>query len=236
MKTCARRRTLGGGAASPGASLLDAAFYYKFESDGTDSSTGANTLTNNNICTFGTGKLGNAVYLAAASSQYMSHTDASAYNMSGTDFTLAAWVYATTITNFTAVMSKDGAGATRDFSLLINNAGTWRFIIFDAAGGADFVDWTGDPPEAGIWYWIVAERNVSGTLISINVNNGTASTASTSRAVGHSATPFYVGARPIETPDQFWPGRIDSACGYKRLWTPTEKTTMFNTGTGFDPF
>jgi hypothetical protein len=213
--------------------LADAAFYYKL-SDTSDASGGGNTLTNNNSVTFNTGKLGNAAYLTSASSQSLSHADATAYNMSGTNFTLACWAYAATLSTFRGLISKFKDSSNLEYYLFYGGASTWRFSIANAAGLQDTLDWAGTAPSTATWYWIVAEKDTANNLITLNVNNGTASSTASTKLVNHlTDAPFAIGAR--NTTSAFWDGRLDSVCGFKRLWTTTEKATMYNAGAGSDP-
>src|SRR5204862_6616042 len=65
--------------------------YYKLENL-TDSRGNSLTLTNQGTVSFSAGKVNNAANFVSASSQYLSHADATAYRMGTGDFSYAFWV------------------------------------------------------------------------------------------------------------------------------------------------
>src|SRR5215831_2548559 len=61
--------------------------------DLTDATGRGNDLTNNNSATFGAGKIGNAAYFTAASSQYLSHASDSDLALGAGSYTIGCWIY-----------------------------------------------------------------------------------------------------------------------------------------------
>lgn len=192
--------------------------------DTTDSSGNGFTLTNNNGATFGGGK----VTLVRASSQYLSRSSSSEFQVSPTQgFTVEAWVTPASLDAFAMVASKN-----TEWDLRINGAGNgWQFS--NSFTGTSATDGT---PVIGELAHILAWQADGGGTLNIRVNNAAAVSASESAGAA-SGSDFEIGARGGantfnggEHAFRFW----------RRALTTVEQDTLWNGGTvlpfaGFAP-
>ena len=183
-----------------------------------------------------TGKIGSAVQLTAASSQYLWRT----YNgiqPGAEDFCAAAWVYLDSKGAARTICGQwDSATAADQAWVLWYDNGTDRFIfsIKDSAGTiVQLQATTFGSPSTGTWYLIIASWDGDSYVMSISVNNGTADTTA--------------GVRPVPTNEEFrvgamgngggtvnyWDGRIDElGLWFNHILTASESSWLYNSGNG----
>ncbi len=154
--------------------------YYKFdESSGNaaDTTAGGNTLTNNNTCTFVSGKLNNAVKFVSASSQYMSHANTAVFQPS-TSFSVSGWVLFNTLpgggeANFA---SKAEAATQRSFYVEfgVEPNGIYLLVSKDGtvnAGSYDEFDSAASLFSSATWYHVVVIYDATAGAVTAYVDN-----------------------------------------------------------------
>ena len=209
--------------------------YWKLDEASGDraDSFGSNTLTDNNTVTQAAGKLGNAGQFTAANNEFLSIADNASISTGNIDFTICAWVYLDDKTALHAVVVKadDTNDGTMEYSLIYSNtADRFRFIVGD---GVSLLLVDADAfgsPSTATWYFLVASHEAATSTLSIQVNDGTASTAAIGGDPQDAGSSFRIGAYG----GPFGPmnGRIDSVSFWKRLFTAAEKTYLYNNGNG----
>lgn len=228
-----RRRPILAGASEP--LLANLAASWKL-SDLTDASGNGNTLTNNNTATFNTGHIGNAVYTAYLSSQYLSIASNAFVQAGDVDFTIGFWVYATSVgTGTSAVLSKTGVTAGQDEYIVYWTGGSdskLHFGVYTATDSFHAVTTTGTMATT-TWTCIVVWHNAAADTINISINDGTADSAGTTGALQAASNAAFMIGRNGETGTElYWDGRIDNVNIAKRVWTAGERTRFYNAGVG----
>lgn len=199
--------------------------------DNLNDSAGSNTLTNNNTATFNTGLIGNAVYLASASSQTLSIADNAALSTGDIDFTIAFWVWMTNKdTTFVVLGKGNNFGPDEIEHVVLYNTAIDRFRFgVENYTGIISADSFGAVP-TGQWMCLIVWHDATANTVNIQVNDGTVDSASYSGGVTDTGQAFRIGAD--NEPGLFFNGRVDNVNFAKRVWTTGERTYFFNSGTG----
>jgi hypothetical protein len=218
------------GAAGGGSSTLltDLAAYWKLdEASGTrvDSYSNAQDLTDNNTVTSTTGKQGNAARFAVASSEYLSRADSTTLSVSDS-FTFAFWIRTTTDQATSGFVEKEN-----EYKVSKSGADNIGFTVFDSVSGTTGAVDLGTTINNATWYHVVATYDHSDKKARVYVNNGSEALASTALSNGpkDAAGNFYMG---IDTAAGWYDGDLDEVGFWKRVLTPTERTTLYNSGNG----
>lgn len=195
---------------------------------------GGRTLTDNNTVTSATGKQGSAAQFVRANSEYLSAASHASLSPGDTDFTLQAWVYLDSKPSGSQmrVIDKYQVGF-KEYTLLYYQSGDRFELVVSANGSSDsaYVDAnTFGAPSTGTWYLIHAWHDSVNNQIGIAVNAGTADTASHSGGVYNSAAAFEIGRNA--TSGYHWDGRIDEVALWSRVLTGSERTQLYNGGSG----
>lgn len=193
----------------------------------TDESGNGETLTNNNSVGTTTGVVGTAATFTAASSQYLNHADDASLSTGDIDFTLQAWVYITTKTDFSTIIAKR---ESPEFVLVYRSSSD----TFQAYFGANLIGTSlpdNSAPALNTWALVHFWHDSVNNLIGISINAGTPVTASDNSAgfVDGNGT-FNIGRDPAF--GQYWDGRINQVAMWKRVLTSDERTTLYNGGSG----
>lgn len=202
-------------------------------------SAGSTTLTNNNTVTYSTGKINNAGYFAAASTQYLSAASSAPTQMGDIDFTITAWVYLTATGGFHALVAKRGDTAGHDEYVIYYLTDRFNFAVFTATDTAVAVTANNfGAPSVGTWYFITAIHNAAANTVTISVNNGTADSQSTGGALqAVSAGQFSIGRQGETAGFGYHDGRVDNVTLIKQTISGTQQTCLYNGGTGLQwPF
>lgn len=208
-------------------SLLTGLQVYYALSDVNDATGGGLTLTNNGGVTFGAGKVGNAATFVSASNQYLSHVDATGYQMGTGSFTLSCWAKSTTAANQSI------------------------FAYGDYSGTGYVIRWTGTSIAAGLsdgsqnrqttqqnawndnaWHLCVALFNRTTNLATMYTDNNTQGADVDISAVTGSVNnsgEFQIGAM---AGGSFYDGSADEIGIWNRILTGPEIVTLWNSGTG----
>ncbi|MCC2631635.1 MAG: type sorting protein [Patescibacteria group bacterium] len=201
-------------------------------------SAGGNTLTSTNGVGVNQGKLGDSAQFTAANSQYLSVADNPAVSTGDIDYTLSAWVYLDSKGVNRTIMGKfNTTGNQREFVLYYSSSND-RFVFTVSGNGSSSVDVTANnfgAPALNTWYLVTAWHDSVGNTANISVNDGTTNSIATSTGSFDSSASFTIGGLiPTST---LWDGRIDGAAMWKKALSPSERTELYNAGTGSDyPF
>lgn len=225
------RRPIVAGASEP--LLTNLAAYWKLD-DLTDASGNGNTLTNNNTATFNTGKVGNAVYVVRASSQYLSLTSNSFVQTGDVDFTIAMWIWEDT-GNLQVAIAKNGSTAGQGEYVMYVTGTTDNILHFGVDTPVDVfhaVD-SGTAIAPSGWYFVIMWHNATADTVNISIDNGTTASAGTTGALQAASNgAFNIGRQPVGGSELYWDGRIDEVGIWKRVLTAGERTRLYNTASG----
>ncbi len=205
--------------------------YYSLE-DANDA-LGSNNLTNNATVTFTSGQVANAATLNGTS-QYLSHASNATFQTGDIDFTVAAWVKATSLAATIDIIAKWTVTGNHREYLLTYNQPTNRFRWFVSKDGTASVSvdaTTFGAPSTATYYFIAVWHDSVANVIGIRVNGGGADTTNTSTGVVSSTSVFGIGSRG-DGGATFWPGQIDEVGLWKRVLTSAEITDLYNGGSG----
>lgn len=211
---------------------------WEFENSGNlglDSGSNALDLTNNNAVTQAAGIVGNAGSFASASTQYLWRASEALLQVGDIDFTVATWVYPASAAT-AAIAAKDNpsvAGAREWLLAAILSGGSIfpRFHVFTPVDTIASVTHT-SALSLNTWQLLVAWHDAAADTIYIQLNNGTpVSTATGGALQAASSAQFRIGARDGASPIP-WNGRIDQTMFWKRVLTTSERTALYNSGSG----
>ena len=191
---------------------------------------GSLDLTNVNSVTFSTGKIGQAAVFSG--SNYLEHADNAAFNPGDSDFVVWAWVNADSISNMGVLGRWDGGADKREYTINLKSTGEPRFFL--ASDGTTATDsWAqwGSALSAGSWYLVGGWYDATNNLIYLNVNNGTAVTASHSGGAYTASQDFVIGEAGGASNN--WDGKIDAlGIGIGSFPTSDEWEDLYNDGDG----
>ena len=207
--------------------------YYKLENL-TDSSGNSLTLTNHGTVTFTAGKVNNAANFVSASSQYLSHADATAYRMGTGDFSYAFWVKFTESTT-RALLDYGISGSSAGYAVDTVNIGgssmAFQIAVSDGSRLAyPFINTT-HAWNDGNWHLLVVTCSRSGNMV-VYVDNVIDGLVSLSTATGsvNSINGFALGANYAG--GILFNGSMDEFGLWNRVLTSTEITHLWNGGAG----
>jgi hypothetical protein len=193
-------------------------------------SVGANTLTDNNTVGNATGKISTAANFVSANSEYLSIAD-NADTSIGSSFSLAGWFRVTNTTNVQFLVARDNNGATRDYTIDVEN-GYVRFIVFDSSNA--FMCITDSPSiSANTWTFLAATWDEAGDDCAISINAGTQSVNSAYSIAGNTSDKNLVtsfGRR--EDGSGYLNGDMDEWGLWKKTLSTTEISDLYNANAG----
>jgi hypothetical protein len=194
------------------------------------------SLTDNNTVTSTTGKLGLAAQFTRANQESLTVADNASLSFgSNTNFTISCWVNFTSLTGGEALIGKwnvFGSGQ-REYEILYLAGGTQRFQFSVTTNGTTITTVTANnfgAASTSTWYFVVASYD--GSNISINVNNGTANTATFTAGVFDGSSNFAIGN---DSDGDFMDGLIDMVAVWKRTLSAAELAYLYNSGNGRAP-
>jgi len=203
--------------------------FYEFESGTLENDSTANgfTLTNTGTVTSVTGKVGNGASFTAPGTQELSRAS-TALLQPGPDFTIACWFKTST---FVAggICVKDDVGSNRQWNLNTNADTTLSCFTFDSVSGNDGVGTSA--LTTNTWYFLVFSYDSATKKCSIywNDNTGNTSAGLTNGIKTNGTSAFEIGNRG-GTLDLT--GIVDQLGFWQRVLTSTERTYLYNGGTG----
>lgn len=193
-------------------------------------SVGGNNLTDVNTVGSTTGVVGNCADFVEANSEALTSTSGD-FDFGDTTFTFAGWVWFDDLSvsfGFPFIIDRSTSGSTSQFELFVAPTGGLLFR-FNGTTQASFGSGT---LTTGQWYFIVASYDAAGDEISLQIDNGTAHTASLSGGIlTPGAGDLTLGGRFNGTA-LFLDGRLDEWGAWSRLLTTQEKDDLYNSGSG----
>lgn len=174
-----------------------------------------------------------------SSSQYLSHSDASAYDVSG-NLTIEAWVKVESNPAngevYTIASKLHGGNMDRSYWLVyVNDSGTNKllFSVADASANTDHKYFT-QTLTPGTWYHIAAVYTAASSNFEVFVNGSSiGSQTGTLTAIGNSSTAFTVGMsydNPGLSTYNFFDGMIDDV----RVWNTARTATQIANNKGVE--
>lgn len=212
----------GGGSSFPSGAVV----HYKLdEASGTrNDSVGSNHLTDNNTVSSTTGKIGTAALFVAANSEYLSLTDNATVSVGGAvDFTLSAWVYLNSTGNQIIVYKASEYG-------IFFTGGAFVFDVI-VGGSTKRATW-GSSASTATWYHVVGWFDSTAQTVNISVDNGAGVSTASAGNPTDGTNPFIVGS--FGGASLFADARIDSVTLWKKVLTGTERSNLYNSGSGLD--
>ena len=196
---------------------------------------GSNDLTDNNTVGTATGLIAGARDFVPANSESLTHASNASLTTGEIDWTIGLWVYLDSKASSRPLVSRwSNTSSDREYLLFYQSSGDrFRWVVQGASSVASVnADQLGSP-STGTWYYVLAWHAAGDNEIGIQVNNGTADTASgPTGSVPESTQNFRLGYDPDI--GAYHDGRIDEAAFWKRLLTDAEKTRLYNSGSGLD--
>ena len=193
---------------------------------------GSNPLTETGgIIDATTGKVSGARDFEAGDTEYFTTADNADLSTGDIDFSFAMWFQVESDISGALVSKNSGGG---DFEYLLQymaNEDKLRLYLASGAGNANATSVQHDDfgmLSLGTWYFAVAWHDSVANTINIQINNGTVTSAAYTFGSWDSAHPFNMGNYLGEHFD----GLIDEAAFWKRVLTPTERTQLYNSGSG----
>jgi hypothetical protein len=196
---------------------------------------GSNTLSVNGAGTIGTGTgiVSAARRLTRANDQSFSRADNASLSVGDIDFTFAGWFNAVTLPSspdaFDFISKDIESGSDREYLIGFNGT-RMRFGVFSGAGSfTQVVANTFGALSTSTWYFICAWHDATNNVLGISIN-GTEDTLSYSNGVRDAAATFCIGSRGIVA--NRLDGFVDEIGFWKRMLTSTERSDLYNGGSG----
>ena len=207
--------------------------FFSLDNTLSDSTGAVSDLTNNNTVTFVSSTptppsaVTNSAKFVSASSQYLSHADATGINVAGIDFSIQVWFYVTNSTR-TFASKNTGAFGSREYSI------DYTF----GSGGSNPVQWTTASSGAtstgnvtiNAWHHFVVTYNATSNALTIYIDGASAATATAANDPAGTST-LHIGAN--STPGGYLDGNL---CLYgtwrNRILSASDVTALYNSGNG----
>jgi hypothetical protein len=222
------------GAGVPGGSslLTDLAGYWKLdEASGTrNDSVGTSHLTDVNTVTSNPGKVGTAAQFTAANTESLTVAHNAALAVGNFDFSIACWVYFTTVTT-SIFVSKWSAGQASYTLYYDSGAGNFIWLLSSDGTATDVtiqMNVLGTPIVA-TWYFMTLIHDAAANQITVQGNATTAQVVAHSAGVFAGTAPFELGARAGVLPLD---GRVDEAGYWKKVLSAAERAALYGGGSG----
>jgi hypothetical protein len=194
-------------------------------------------LTNNNTVTFVSSTpspiaaVSNTAKFVSASSQSLSHLDATGINVAGIDFSLQCWAFPTNNTN-TFLSKNSGSFGNREYQLQYPfGAGSSNPVRIDINSAGAVASTANVANNAWIHIVITFNNTSKATIIYVNGSSAASATSSVG-AVGTSD--FYIGANTNGgAPSGFMDGGISLVGIWRnRILSAGDVTLLYNSGAG----
>jgi hypothetical protein len=208
-----------------------------------DSSGNGNDFTPFNTPGNQSGKIGNALALVAASSQYLRQDFNSDFNIGANgSFTFACWFNPASLAALLTLFSicADTTAANSDLPVLIDvlTTGRARFTTVKADTSVAQVSSELGGVTAGAWHFLVCRLDAAADLMKVQVNSEvpttTAKTGDVNTVAGQR---LYLGIRRTNTGTTSSPfgGAIDACGWWNRSLLDGEVANLYNGGDGWEP-
>ncbi len=175
------------------------------------------------------GRILGAAHFQQVNSQYLGRISETPLETGNIDFTLTAWINPSAV-SASVVIGKDTITG-RDYVLELTAAGLARFSCSRNQGAA-FAE-APEPILAGAWSFLVAWHDAAAKTLSIQVNDGAVTTASTKNVPPNvTGAEFRIGSRQGAPIADYFDGAIDEVGLWKRTLLAAERTALWNGGAG----
>jgi hypothetical protein len=221
---------------SSGSPLLnDLAAYWKLdETSGTrfDSTANSNDLTDNNTVGSGTGKIGNAAQFVAANSEYLDLSSASGLLAGTGGVTVAAWVKPDVVNQTQQIAGLwDGSTSTDQYRIGSLSTGEYFVQVRDNSGTTALTTIAGSAV-SGAWRLVFGWYDATAQTINLQVFDGSTnptSSLSFTATLNVPSSPLFNVAKGGAV---YYDGLIDELGSWQRVLTLTERTQLWNSGSG----
>lgn len=222
---------VGGG---PSSLLANLSSYWKLEeASGTRvDQIGNNSMSATNAPGNAAGKVGQALLLASASSQYLSVADNATNKLTAGSFTIAGWLLFNSINagGGNAWLAKDSSTAGRAYNC-DQNSNNFRFFT-QGGGGSNLVATTGVAIATATWYFVACWFDSVAGSLNIQVNNGTIFTQTGAAGPAVSTAPLNIGQSGYAGSNAYWDGEIDEVGIWTKVLSASQRTNLYNSGAG----
>lgn len=173
--------------------------------------------------------------------KYLSHADVAALSLSGTSFTIQAWVKMSSKAMFgllNTVLSKWSAiNSQCEYALYYEpEVDCFRFSV---RSGETMTSVIGDEltnPPLDEWMLLHAWYDMESGELGISVNAGTPDVLAYASVINDGDSEFWIGGLSgFGELDEYWKGDIDEVAIWRRVLTSDERTMLLDLGYPFEP-
>lgn len=203
--------------------------YWKMEEASGDriSSVGGHHLSDINSVDRNNGKVGFSAVFIGGNSELLQMSSHSDLEVADEPFTLSFWVYLENNSSDQVLMSKWGVSSEYIVDWQSSNHLRLRVGTGEVSINTTLNNQT--------WYHILASHSSTDNQLSLQINNGPATTANYSDGTSSGASLFEIGGYSVG--GSYMTGRVDGVGVWKRLLTANEKSELYNNGNGSEyPF
>lgn len=186
-------------------------------------------LTDNNTVNQTNGVIGSSAWFISANTESLSRTDSSDLSISGSSFTVAAWVQVSSLATQQDVATKYNTSGNREYIVRVNTTGS-ADLVLSTNGTAVITVSTNSAVTANTWVFIVAGVDASGLMAFISANGGGKIGLSIAASAIDSAANFVIGSR--QSGGALMNGFIDEVGFWKKALSASEITELYNSGSG----
>jgi hypothetical protein len=189
---------------------------------------GGFNLTDNNTVGSAAGKIALAADFISANVEALSNaTTGAPFNFQDTPFTVAGWYSADDQVADKAIVAKDNVSTQRSWLVLYSTSATLNFYVFPGPVSVSVGSLLGN----GTLHFFVAWHDAVADTINLQVDNGTvSSTALVGGATSSTAILSFGAFGSLVNSNH--DGKIDEVGCWSRLLTASERTSLYNSGTG----
>lgn len=210
--------------------------FWEFEEAGgatREDAHGVNDLTDNNTVQTATGVVGFCADFEFNNSEFLSRVDNADLSFGDEDFTICAWVWFESKTNYMGIVCKHASPPDQEYGLYYDQAVdriNW-FVSADGTAIGQVNASTLGSPATATWYFVVCWHDSVGNTLKICVDDGTVDSAAWANGVRDGTNIFTVGNLGTTN---FMDGLIDQVGLWGRVLTAAEITDLYNAGNGRD--
>lgn len=230
------KEVLGGGGIATRVNLMDIPSNFgpiaQYDLNGNlNDSAGSFNLTDHGTITFTTGHVGGGqAAVFDGSTQYASQA---ALPLTGS-FSVVGWFKPASSTSGVLAAKWGDDSGQNQFVLFNNSDGTCGAAVAGASSSVALADTAAGATTPGTWYFASVTCNATTGLVSFQLNNGTAFTASFTTPMEITSKIFTLGARfgSGSSITAYFPGDLQAFRVYSRVLASAEITALYNGGSG----
>lgn len=172
------------------------------------------------------GRIGNAVQTSPTTSDYLATNSVPALRLGGTDWTLQAWVFLDSVSE-QGIAGKWQSGSKE---YLLKCGASELAIVVSTNGLSTSTLLSSLLVEGATWYHVLAWFDNTSKTLYISTNNEAPTSLLISGTVFSANSDFEVGREAVA--ETYFAGRVDELAIWKRLLTPGERASLYNSGLG----